>query len=134
MSETEKIINIEVAHDELSRQIVDSVFYVHQNLGAGLLESAYEECLALVFLKRNIPFTRQILMPIEFDGNIVPNAYKLDMIVDNRIILELKAVEKTLPVHEAQILTYLKLTKMNTGFLINFNTRLIKDGIKRYRL
>ncbi len=134
MGDTGKVINIDVVQDELSRQVVDSIFYVHKNLGAGLLESAYEECLSLVLIKRGIPFKRQVLMPIKFDGNIIPNAYKIDMVVDNNIIIELKAVEKILPVHEAQILTYLKLSCIQTGFLVNFNTKLIKDGIKRFRL
>ncbi len=131
---TQKVINIDVVHDDLSRQVIDSIFYVHQNLGAGLLESAYEECLSLVLLKRNIPFTRQVSMPIEFDGNVIPNAYKIDMVIDSKIILELKSVEKILPIHEAQILTYLKLSKIKTGLLVNFNSKLIKDGIKRFRL
>jgi GxxExxY protein len=131
---SDKIINLEVMQDELSRKVVDSLFYVHQQLGAGLLESVYEECLGITLKKRQIPFERQVTMPIEFDGCTIPNAYKIDIIVDNKIILELKAVEKTLPVHEAQILTYMKLSKIRTGFLINFNTKLVKDGIKRFKL
>lgn len=134
MQNAGKVINSDVAHDELSRQVVDSIFHVHQNLGPGLLESAYEECLSLVFLKRGIPFKRQVIMPIRFDGDVVPNAYKIDLIVDNSIILELKTVENVLPIHTAQILTYMKLSSIGTGFLVNFNTKLIKDGIKRYRL
>lgn len=131
---SDKVVNLEVAQDELGRQIVDSVFYVHQRLGAGLLESVYEECLGITFRKRQIPFMSQVSMPIEFDGSSIANAYKVDIIVNNEIILELKAVEKILPVHEAQLLTYMKLSKIRTGFLINFNTRLIKDGIKRFKL
>lgn len=130
---SDKIINIDVVKDELGRVVVDSIFHVHKEFGPGLLESVYEECLAIIFTKRNIPFSRQVLMPIEFEGNIIPNAYKMDFVIDNKIVLELKAVEKILPVHEAQILTYLKLSKIQTGFLVNFNTSLIKDGIKRFR-
>lgn len=128
-----KIINLDVSKDELSRLVVDSIFYVHKELGAGLLESVYEECLAIILAKRNIPFSRQVLMPIEFNGHIIPNAYKMDFVIDNKIVLELKAVEKILPVHEAQILTYLKLSKIKIGFLVNFNSSLIKDGIKRFK-
>lgn len=130
----DKVLNIDVTKDELSRRVVDSIFYVHQQLGAGLLEGVYEECLAITLMKRNIPFSRQVLMPIEFDGNTVPNAYKVDLIVDQKIIIELKAVERIIPVYEAQILTYMKLSKIGTGLLVNFNTALIKDGIKRFRL
>lgn len=130
---SDKIINIDVAKDELSRLVVDCIFQVHKEFGPGLLESVYEECLAIVMAKRDIPFARQVLMPIEFEGNIIPNAYKMDFVIDNKIVIELKAVEKILPVHEAQILTYLKLSKIQTGLLVNFHTTLIKDGIKRFK-
>ncbi|HOO52213.1 MAG TPA: GxxExxY protein [Alphaproteobacteria bacterium] len=131
---SDKVINLDVKNDNLGRQVVDTVFRVHQELGAGLLESIYEECLAIALKKRNIQFRKQVSMPISYEGVDIPNAFKIDFIVEDSIILELKAVEKIIPVHEAQLLTYMKLSKIRTGFLINFNTKLIKDGIKRYRL
>jgi GxxExxY protein len=126
------VVNLESAKDPLTGKIVNCAFYVHQQLGPGLLESAYEECLAFMFLKEKLAYSRQVTMPIEFDGNKIDNAYRLDFVVENSVILELKAVEKILPVHEAQMLTYLKLSKIKTGLILNFNSRLMKEGIKRY--
>ena len=130
----EKVINLEVSKDELTSNIIDCAIYVHQQLGPGLLESAYDECLSLVLAKRGIAHARQITMPIEFDGHKIENAYRLDFVVEDRVIVELKAVEKILPVHEAQLLTYLKLSKIRTGLLMNFNAKLLKEGLKRYVL
>jgi GxxExxY protein len=127
-----KSINIEVAKDVLGTEVLNSAFYVHQQLGPGLLESVYEECLSLVLSKKGIPHKRQVAMSLDFDGQRIEGAYRPDIVVDDKIILELKAVEKILPVHEAQILTYLKLSKIRTGFLMNFNTKLLKEGLKRY--
>ncbi len=128
----EKVINIEVAQDDLTKKVIESAIYVHRNLGPGLLESAYQECFSLVLNKNGIAHTNQAMMPIEFDGHIVANAYRLDMVIENRLIVELKAIEEILPIHEAQILTYLKLSKIRTGLLMNFNAKLLKDGIRRF--
>lgn len=120
--------------DELGRQIVDSCFQVHKNLGPGLLENIYEEALACELSDRNIPFETQKIVPIQYKHHHLKAIYKLDLIIDGKIVVELKCVERILPIHEAQILTYMKLTQTRLGFLINFNTPVIKDGIKRKAL
>ena len=128
----ENVVNLESAKDPLTARIINCAIYVHQQLGPGLLESAYEECLSIMLLKSELAHKRQVMMPIEFDGKLIEHAYRLDMVVDDSVVLELKAAEKILPVHEAQMLTYLKLSKIRTGLIINFNSRLLKEGIKRY--
>jgi len=117
--------------NELAHLVVDSAFQVHQTLGAGLLESVYETCLCHELTKRGIPFQSQVSLPVVYDGLELDAGLRLDIWVDNSLIVELKAVEKIAPVHHAQLLTYLKLTNNRMGLLINFNTPLIKDGIKR---
>ncbi len=118
----------------LAKEVVDCVFKVHKTLGAGLLESAYEECLAKEFLKRGIPFKKQVIFPIYYEDELLETIFRADFIVDDCIILELKSTEKIAPAHEAQILTYLRLSKRRLGFLINFGAPLIKDGIRRFAL
>jgi len=117
--------------EELARQVVDAAFQVHKELGPGLLESVYEICLCRELSLRGVSYVSQAAMPINYKGIAVDSGLRLDLIVDRKIIVELKAVELLLPVHEAQLLTYLKLSGLNLGFLINFNVPLIKDGIKR---
>jgi GxxExxY protein len=117
--------------DDLAKQVVDATFKVHKALGPGLLESAYEVCLGIELRKRDIRFVCQQPVSIAYENETVESALRLDMLIDNRLILELKAVENLLPVHEAQLLTYLKLTGYRLGLLINFNVPLIKHGIKR---
>lgn len=119
---------------DISRITVDCAFKVHQALGPGLLESAYEHCLAHELAKRSIKFERQKTLSINYNGLIVDAGYRLDFLIEDEIIVELKSCEKIIPVHEAQILTYLKLSGYKTGLIINFNNRLIKDGIKRFSL
>lgn len=119
---------------DISRIVVDAAYKVHKMLGSGLLESAYEECLFYELVKRNLKVERQKLLPIVYEDLKVDAGYRLDLIIEDSLIVELKSVEKILPVHAAQILTYLKLSNIKTGLLINFNTPLIKDGIKRYSL
>lgn len=118
--------------DLLSKDVVNSVFKVHQKLGAGYLESIYEDCLFIELRNRNLNIQRQYEMTFEYEGQVIPSKFRLDMVVENKIILELKAVEKILPVHQAQIYSYLKATNMPLGFLVNFNVPLIKEGIKRF--
>lgn len=120
--------------DDGTREIIAAALEVHRHLGPGLLESAYEECLCFELELRNISFERQKPLPISYKGKNLDCAYRLDLLVGNRILLELKSVEKLLPIHEAQLLTYLKLSGMKTGLLINFNEQLLKDGIKRFVL
>ena len=104
---------------------------VHRNLGPGLLESAYEECLCHELHLRGLDFKRQVELPLLYKGLKLDCGYKLDLIVQDRIILVLKAVEKLLPIHEAQLLTYLRLTGKRVGLLINFNVPLLTQGIVR---
>lgn len=117
--------------DELARAVVDSAFTVHKILGPGLLESAYSICLGLELTKRKIPFAAEVPMDVTYEQQRVASAYRLDFLVANRLIVELKSVEKLLPVHEAQILTYLRLSGRRLGLLVNFNAPLIRDGIRR---
>lgn len=112
-------------------QIVDSVVYVHEQLGPGLLESVYEICLFKTLQKRGIKVERQVPLPVIFDGETLDADLRLDLLVEGQILLELKAVEQTLPVHQAQVITYLKLSGKKLGFLINFNVKNIRNGIKR---
>ena len=117
--------------DEVASAIVDSAFKVHTKLGAGLLESAYEACLAHELKKHGLKVDRQIPQPVHYDDIIIDVGYRLDLQVNDSIIIELKAVEHLLPIHQAQLMTYLRLSEKTLGFLINFNTVLIKNGIKR---
>ena len=117
--------------DALARQVVDAAFTVHKTLGPGLLESAYEVCLGIELNRRGINFESQLPLSIVYDDITVESAFRLDILVEDRLIVELKAVERLLPIHEAQLLTYLRLSQRRLGLLINFNTPLIKDGIKR---
>jgi len=117
--------------DPLSRVIVDSAFKVHKTLGPGLLESVYEHCLCHEFRCRGVPFQSQLSLPVLYDGVSVETGLRIDLIVDGRIIVELKATEVMHPIYTAQLLTYLKLTGIRLGLLINFNVPLIRDGIRR---
>lgn len=120
-SETEKFAGL----------VIDSVYSVHKNLGPGLLESIYETCLCYELGKRGLKYDRQVSVPILYDGVKLSEKLRLDVLVEKQIVCELKAVDEMLPVYQAQLLTYLKLTKIRLGFLINFNVPMIKNGIKR---
>jgi GxxExxY protein len=114
-----------------SNDIIAAALEVHRNLGPGLLESAYEECLCYELETRKISYFRQQALPVVYKGIMLECGYRLDIVVNDKILLELKSVEKLLPIHEAQILTYLKLSGIRTGLLINFNEVLLKNGIRR---
>ena len=119
-------------HQDLTEQIIGAAIEVHRALGPGLLESAYEECLCREFHLRGLVFRRQVPLPVEYKGVNLDCGYRLDLIVGDEIILELKCIEKVLPVHEAQLLTYLKLTGKRVGLIINFNVpTLVRGGIVR---
>jgi GxxExxY protein len=120
--------------DGLARVVVDAAFKVHSALGPGLLESAYQVCLEVELAKRNVEFAAQQELPILYEGLTVEGAYRIDLLVGMQLIVELKSVEQLLPIHSAQLLTYLKLSGNRLGLLINFNVPLIKDGIKRIAL
>lgn len=116
----------------LAKKIVDSAFNVHKNLGPGLLEKVYEVCFCHELRKRNIEYKRQVKVPIQYDNITFDEGLVLDVLVDDLVICELKAVDKINPAWEAQILSHLKMTGKHIGFIINFNTPIIKNGIKRY--
>ena len=117
--------------DKATEKIIGAAIEVHKTLGPGLLESAYEECLCRELELRTIPFERQKELPIEYKGVELDCGYRLDVVVADKLVLELKACERLEPIHEAQLLTYLKLTGMKIGLLINFHLASLKDGIKR---
>ena len=120
--------------NELSGKVIGAAIEVHKILGPGLLESAYEECLCHELELRAIPFERQKELPLEYKGVALDCGYRLDLVVANKLILELKTCEALEPIHEAQLLTYLKLTGIKLGLLINFNVPVLKEGIKRLAL
>jgi len=120
--------------DELSRRVIGCALEVHRELGPGLLESAYGQCLAHELTLKGIPFELQKAMPVDYKGVQIDCGYRVDLLVDGKIVLELKAVVAFEPIHEAQILTYMKLAKVRTGLLINFNVPLLRHGIQRFVL
>lgn len=121
-------------YPELSKTIYDCAFEVHKHLGPGLLESAYEACLEKELQEAGIDVERQKSIPVSYKGVQLEAGYRLDLFVDQKVIVELKSVDAIHPLHTAQLMTYLKLAKCRLGFLINFNVMLLKDGIKRYVL
>ena len=120
-------------HEEwLCKEIVDCAYKVHKELGPGLLEKIYEACFCHELSKKEIPFKRQMKLPIKYDGILFDEGLQIDVLVDNLIICEFKAVETINPLWQAQIISHLKLTDLHVGFLINFNVPIIKNGIRRY--
>lgn len=115
----------------LSKHALDSAFKVHKELGQGLLESVYETCLFYELKKLGLKVEKQVKLPIIYDGIKLDADLRLDIWLDKKLIIEVKSVERILPVHEAQLLTYLKMTKNRLGLLLNFNVPLLKQGIKR---
>jgi GxxExxY protein len=120
--------------DELSGKVIGCAIEVHKCLGPGLLESAYERCLSYELTAAGLRHETQKELPVDYKGLKLDNGYRIDLLVENNVIVELKHVEKILPIHEAQILTYMKLAGIKTGLLINFNVKRVKDGIKRFVL
>lgn len=117
--------------NELARIVVDDCFKIHKMLGPGLLESVYEEVLFYELRKQNLTCERQVNFPVLYEGVRMDIGFRADIVVENKIIVELKSVEIVIPVHKKQLLTYLKLSGMKLGLLVNFNAELIKDGITR---
>jgi GxxExxY protein len=120
--------------DELSKRVIGCAIEVHRHLGPGLLESSYEQCLAHELSLNDIAFKQQPALPVEYKGLKLDCGYRIDLLVEGRLIVELKSVAALLPIHEAQILTYPKLARIPIGLLINFNVTRLKDGIKRFVL
>ncbi len=111
--------------------VVDAALRVHKALGPGLLESVYEACLAHELAKRGMSFRTQVTLPVRYDGVQLDAGFRVDLLVEDRVIVELKAVETLLPIHEAQLITYLKLSGLRLGLLLNFNVRLLREGMRR---
>ncbi len=118
-------------HDSVARQIVDAAVTVHRYLGPGLLESVYEQCLASELGVRGLSVTRQVAVPVVYRDVRVDAGFRMDLVVNRSIVIEIKASDNLLPVHKAQLLTYLKLSGYRLGFLMNFNVLRIRDGIRR---
>ena len=123
-----------MAFSELSNRIIGCAIEVHRELGPGLLESTYEQCLAHELSLNGIGFKLQHPLPVKFKGVCLDCGYRVDVLVEDEFILELKSVDALKGIHEAQLLTYMKLAKIKNGFLINFNVRLLKDGLKSFVL
>jgi len=119
---------------DFTREIIGCAIEVHKNIGPGLLESAYEECLAFELTKKGLSIKRQQPTPVVYKEIKLECGYRIDILVENSVILELKVVDAINPIHEAQILTYMKFPKIKIGLLINFNVTVLKNGIKRYIL
>lgn len=120
-----------LSFNELTERVIGACIEIHRTLGPGLLESAYEECLCHELSLAGIKFERQKPLPVHYKDVNLDCGYRLDLVVEQKVIVELKAVENLLPIHEAQLLTYLKLSGMTLGLLINFNVAMLKQGIKR---
>ena len=116
---------------DCSGEIIGAAMAVHRALGPGLLESTYEACLAHELAQQGLHFERQKELPVRYDGILLDCGYRIDLLIEGSIIVELKAVEKLLPIHEAQLMSYLKLSGYKIGLLINFNVEVLKSGIKR---
>lgn len=117
--------------ERVAADVIEAAFRVHRALGPGLLESVYEACLCHELTKMGVKYQRQLELPIIYDGELVPSGLRLDVFAEKCVVVELKAVEKMIPLYEAQILSHLKLVECRLGLLINFNVKFHKEGIKR---
>jgi GxxExxY protein len=115
-------------HEQLTEQVIGAAIEVHRELGPGLMESAYEECICHELHLRNLKFERQVALPVRYKGVSLDCGYRIDLVVEDSLILELKCLEHILPVHEAQLLTYLKLTGKRVGLILNFNVAVLTRG------
>ncbi len=120
--------------DELSNKFIGLAIEVHKELGPGLLENTYKQCLAYELSHAKINFQVEAELPVQYKSLQISCGYRIDLLIENQLIIELKSVDKIHPIHEAQILTYMKLSKIGIGLLINFNEKILKDGIKRFVL
>lgn len=128
----ESMEGMKVTRDELTEKVIGCAIAVHRELGPGLLESTYEQCLARELSLNGVGFEMQVPLAVNYKGVHIDCGYRIDLLVEGRLLLELKSVEQIAPIHEAQILTYLKLSKIPQGLLINFNVRRLLDGLKSY--
>ena len=120
-----------LVHAGISFAVIGAAIEVHKQLGPGLLESAYEQCFCHELALRKVPFERQVALPVRYKGLLLDCGYRLDMVVDHSVLLELKSIEQIHKIHEAQLMSYLRLSGLRVGLLINFNVELIKNGIQR---
>ncbi len=123
-----------IKFDDLSNKVIGLALDVHRELGPGLLESTYQQCLAFELSKAEINFELEKELPVKYKNVYLDCGYRIDLLIDNKLIIELKCTDKLLPIHEAQILTYMKLSEIKIGLLINFNVMMLKNGIKRFVL
>ena len=124
----------ETQRDPLTEKVIGAAIDVHRTLGPGLLESVYEECLCYELSECGLKFNRQVNLPISYKNVKLECGCRMDLVVSESLTIEIKTVEKILPIHEAQLLTYLKLTGLHTGLIVNFNVPVLKDGIRRMKL
>ena len=117
--------------NQLTSEIISSAIEVHRNLGPGLLESTYEECMAYELQERKLKVERQLELPILYKGSELDQSYRIDLLVNNQVVIELKSVNRIEPIHDAQLLTYLKLANKRYGLLLNFNVPVMRQGIRR---
>lgn len=123
-----------LSEDELNRItgiVIGCAIEVHRVMGPGLLESAYQYCLAWELRNAGVAFQEQVAVPVKYKGTVIPNAYRLDLLVENEVVVELKSVERLEPIHTAQLLTYLRTSDLRLGLLLNFNVDIMRKGIKR---
>jgi GxxExxY protein len=125
---------VEGTTNEASAKVVDAAFQIHKNLGPGLLESAYEACLVYEIGQRGLKVKRQVPVPLEYQSVCLDAGFRLDLLVEDRLVVEVKSVEAILPIHRAQVITYLRIAKKELGLLINFNVKYFKDGVERIAL
>jgi len=121
----------EMNENEIGTHIIDTAFYLHKNLGPGLMESVYEAILAKLLSKKGLHVQRQVSIPIEFEGELFEEGFRTDLFVEGKVIIELKSVDKITSAHKKQLLTYLKMTNTKLGYILNFGAELMKDGIAR---
>jgi GxxExxY protein len=124
----------EYYHRELTERLIACAIEVHRHLGPGLLESAYEECYCYELGIQGVSLERQKMLPLVYKEIKLDCGYRMDVVADNKVVVEIKCVEKILPIHEAQLLTYLKLSSLQVGLIINFHAATLKDGVKRFVL
>ncbi len=120
--------------DELSKKVIGLAIEVHRELGPGLLENTYKQCLAYELSQAGISFQIEVELPVKYKNVLISCGYRIDLLIENNLIIELKSVDKIIPIHEAQLLTYMKLSDIKVGLLMNFNEIVLKDGIKRFVL
>jgi len=131
LTEIDHRVAIERQENDISGKIIGAAIEVHRKLGPGLLESAYEECLCCEMALRGIKFERQVPLPLNYKGVDLDCGYRLDLLVEDKVIVELKSIETLEPIHDAQLLTYLRLRNAWLGLIINFNVIMLKDGVRR---